>query len=79
MTNKKKEPEPKEELVPFTVRFPVSSLERLGSLEAQTHVTAREWIRALLESIQLPIAVVSLEEAERCGLLAKSKNRKGQS
>ncbi len=67
----------------------MSSLERLGSLEAQTHVTAREWIRALLEtllesyesrgSIQLPIAVVSLEEAERCGLLAKSKNRKGQS
>lgn len=66
-------------MVTFPVRYPSASLEKLVAIEDQTHITGREWCRALLEallerfdlrgSLELPLAVVSKSEALRAGLL----------
>jgi hypothetical protein len=66
-------------MVPFTVRFDADALEHLINLGEITRINEREWIRALVDALlarwqeqgalTLPLAVVTLEEAKKAGLL----------
>jgi hypothetical protein len=71
--------QPPTPMVTFPVRYPPETLERLLEIEDLTHVTGREWCRALLAglierfdskgSLELPLAVVSRSEAVKAGIL----------
>jgi len=75
--------QPKEEMVSFTVRYKITSLERLKLLQDLSRINAREWCRALMDAllesyeqtghIELPLAVLSRKAAEEAGLLRASE------
>ena len=72
-------------MIRWTVQYPESDLAKLAVLQRRSRINGREWMRALLAalveyheargSVTLPLAVVSRDDAERAGLLPKSRQR----